>query len=411
MQYSTKCDVAVIGAGPYGLSVAAHLRAAGVDTKIFGEPMGFWRNNMPQGMTLRSPWQATHLSDPSRRFTLDDFFDADVDRSVGLARDKFVDYGTWFQRSGVGEIDPRRVQNVAPDANGFELALDDGSRLAARRVVVAVGLRNQELRPLVFAGLPRDLVSHSADHSTLAPFAARRVAVIGGGQSAGESAALLNEAGADVTLISRDRIRFLGEPGSAGAARRAARNMLGTWLSAPSQIGSFPYNYPTEFPQVLHRLPQRLRAWHSEIVLAATCAHWVRPRLAGVRIDEGRQIRRARRTGNIVSLTLDNGRFEFDHVLLATGFSLSVAQMGLFEPAVLDRMDCHIGSPVLSRGLQSSIPGLYFAGSSAVMSYGAQLRFVAGVDFAARNIARSVLGARGRLPAPSAGQLDLSPAV
>src|ERR1700760_1616078 len=67
------CDVAIIGAGPYGLSIAAHLRAAGVDFRIFGKPMGFWRDHMPDGMHLKSEGFASSLSEPSGKFTLGAF--------------------------------------------------------------------------------------------------------------------------------------------------------------------------------------------------------------------------------------------------------------------------------------------------------------------------------------------------
>src|SRR5215472_17796598 len=67
------CEVAVIGAGPYGLAVAAHLRAADISTRVFGRALSFWRENMPKGMRLRSPWIATQIADPDRRFSLDAF--------------------------------------------------------------------------------------------------------------------------------------------------------------------------------------------------------------------------------------------------------------------------------------------------------------------------------------------------
>ncbi len=68
---SPEYDVAVIGAGPYGLSAGMHLRANGMSVRIFGEPMDFWASKMPQGMLLRSPREASNLSDPQDAFTLE----------------------------------------------------------------------------------------------------------------------------------------------------------------------------------------------------------------------------------------------------------------------------------------------------------------------------------------------------
>jgi cation diffusion facilitator CzcD-associated flavoprotein CzcO len=70
---SDAVDVAIVGAGPYGLSVAAHLRGAGVSYRQFGLPMHLWRDAMPRGMFLKSQGFASNLSDPERSHTLEAF--------------------------------------------------------------------------------------------------------------------------------------------------------------------------------------------------------------------------------------------------------------------------------------------------------------------------------------------------
>jgi cation diffusion facilitator CzcD-associated flavoprotein CzcO len=91
---SSICDVAIVGAGPYGLSAAAHLRAAGVEARVFGRTMEFWERQMPAGMLLRSSWNACHISDPNHRLTLDDY---QVNRGTTLGApvplDSFIAYG------------------------------------------------------------------------------------------------------------------------------------------------------------------------------------------------------------------------------------------------------------------------------------------------------------------------------
>src|SRR5690348_13176759 len=66
-------DVAIIGAGPYGLSLAAHFRELGLDYRIFGKPMQSWRENMPADMLLKSEGFASNLDDPSGQATLERF--------------------------------------------------------------------------------------------------------------------------------------------------------------------------------------------------------------------------------------------------------------------------------------------------------------------------------------------------
>ena len=148
---SDSCEVAIIGAGPYGLAVAAHLRAVNVSIRVFGEVMSFWRRNMPQGMKLRSPWIATHIADPFDRYLLDDYFrEAGLHQPDLLPVKNFIGYGTWFQERAVPDLDTRAVVEVAALDGGFRLALDDGKNFFARRVVMATGLLDHEHRPAQF---------------------------------------------------------------------------------------------------------------------------------------------------------------------------------------------------------------------------------------------------------------------
>ena len=108
---STTSPVAIIGAGPYGLSAAAYLRAAHVDVHIFGQPMGFWLRHMPAGMWLRSRWEASRIADPTHTYTLDEFqvrCGTHVCEPIPLQ--DFIAYGQWFQRQVVPDVDPRCVR-------------------------------------------------------------------------------------------------------------------------------------------------------------------------------------------------------------------------------------------------------------------------------------------------------------
>jgi cation diffusion facilitator CzcD-associated flavoprotein CzcO len=389
------CDVAIVGAGPYGLSLASHLKAAKVDTRIFGDPLSFWRQNMPQGMQVRSAWDATHIVDPHQRFTLDAYAAASgLGKPDPLPREDFVRYGDWFQRSAVPDLDRRKVARIDATEGGFLLRLDDGQALGARRVVVAAGLANQAYRPSQFAALPSELVSHTCDHSSLASFRGRRVAVIGCGQSGCEGAALLNEAGAEVDIISRDPIHWLGAGTSGHLARRDLYWRLHKMLSTRSGVGPFPLNWLNEAPEIVHRLPKSLRAAINAMSLRPGAAGWIKPRLGGVHIDSGRVVFGARQSGERIILDLDNGSREFDHVMLATGYRIDVARFGFLGPDLLKGLATDHGSPILSQGYESSVHGLHFIGASAVGSFGPLLRFVWGAGYAARGVTTYVLARR-----------------
>jgi cation diffusion facilitator CzcD-associated flavoprotein CzcO len=403
------CEVAVIGAGPYGLSVAAHLRQSGLTTKVFGEPMSFWRRHMPKGMRLRSPWRATHIADPGGEFSLDAFAVAQrADRSAPLMLESFIAYGEWFCGHAVGDVDRRAVRSVEATGtgngndNGFQIALADGEIFAAHRVVIATGLANQDYRPPVFAGLPATLVSHACDHGDLAPFRAKHVAVIGRGQSATESAALLAEAGAEAELISRGDVHWLGE----ATAEKSAMQQIHDALAAPSAVGPFPLSWLAEAPALVRYMPFELRDWFSKRCLKAGAAGWLKPRFANVTCNAGRTIVGVRaETGRIV-LELDNGPRPFDHVLLGTGYRIDISRIGILSPKLLDKIARVDGSPLLRAGLESSVPGLHFVGSSAVKSFGPLMRFVAGASYAARAVSRAALVRRAER-----GDAGLSPAL
>jgi FAD-dependent urate hydroxylase len=393
------CEVAVIGAGPYGLSVAAHLRHAGLSTHVFGEPMSFWRGHMPKGMRLRSPWRASHLSDPAGALSLDAYAgDHHIEPDAPLPLDEFVAYGLWFQERAVPEVDRRMVRLIAKSGSGFQLELTDGDVFAADRVVIATGLANQDYRPHAFRGLPAALVSHACEHTDFALLRGKHVAVIGRGQSACESAILLAEAGAAVDLISRGDIHWLGAAQST-APKRAAWQLREA-LAAPSAVGPFPLSWLVELPALVRRLPSRPRERFTTRCLKAGAAGWLKPRFSDVRCHAGRTIIGAHVAGARIVVELDSGTPSFDHVVLGTGYRVDVSRIGILSPQLLESIACADGSPLLRPGFESSVPRLHFVGSYAVKSFGPLLRFVAGVPYAARTVTDAALRQRSHRTGP-----------
>jgi hypothetical protein len=209
-----------------------------------------------------------------------------------------------------------------------------------------------------------------------------------------------------VELICRDDLIWNADPGRRSLLRKTVRSLLGNILIPPSQVGPFPYNWLNEAPGIVHRLSQVTRDQVNETSLRATAVLWLRPRLKDVRVNGQRSIMAAKRVGDQVLLTLDNGVRCFDHVLLATGYRFDVDRMSLLDSRLRERIVRRDGLPVLSGGLESSVPGLHFVGSAAVGSYGPLLRFIAGAGFAARRVTRAVR--QGARAADVAGSLGLA---
>lgn len=391
------CEVVIIGAGPYGLSIATHLKAAKIATRIFGDTMGFWRRNMPNGMKLRSPWRASHLDDPNKEHSLDNFArEHEIAKVENLPLADFVRYGEWFQRRSVPDVDTRMVRRVGFGPSGFRTQLADGDSIDSKCVVVAMGLTNQAYKPAEFDGLPSSLVSHSGDVVNPADFRGRRVAVIGRGQSACESAVLLHEAGAEVEQIARGDVRWIG----AEAGQVQHRDWLfrvREALQAPSAIGPFPYNWLVDLPMLLHHLPPELRERIALLNLRPAASAWLKARAVGMRINPGRTIVAAKAKGdNHIDLQLDTGTTTYDHVVLATGYRTNVGKLGILADEVLAQVAHRGNYPVLSAGFESSVAGLHFVGSPAVGSFGALPRFVAGAGFAARRVTQAARAGASR---------------
>jgi cation diffusion facilitator CzcD-associated flavoprotein CzcO len=366
-----------------------HLRRMGVDAYALGDPMSFWRT-MPKGMHLRSNWTATSIGEPHGPLSLDSYV-AETGDPVGspVPLDKFVEYGNWFQQRAVPDLDARRVARVDRGANGFELELSDGERMTARRVVVACGIEPFAWRPRGFDSLPQELVSHTADHEDLARFAGRRVAVVGGGQSAFESAALMAEAGADVDVfVRRSRVVWL--------KANSPKNVLGPIgpvVYAPTDVGPLWYSRLVATPDLFRRLPRRAQTRIAYRSIRPACSNWVRVRLDDVKIHLDTSVSVAGHTDDTLRLAVDGSEREFDRLVLGTGYKLDIARYPFLAPGLLAGIERVAGYPILARGLESSVAGLHFLGAPAAWSFGPTQRFVSGSWYGGRTVARAIASA------------------
>ena len=411
-------EVVVIGAGPYGLSAASHLRSAGIDTRVIGEPMELWHRQMPNGMLLRSAPRASSIADAAGgRRTLSRWSrEHGVTIPDAIPLSTFLRYAAWFQEHEVPEIDRRRALAVAVNGVGFSVALDDGERLHARRVVVAAGPAPFARRPPQFGGLEPGRVLHTSELQDLAGFNGRRVLIVGAGQSALESAALLHEAGARASLVAREEaITWLpGDDGTVGeatagtghpatarlwrAGHPATARLWRAFQPPPTGVGGRASGWLAAAPDVIHRTPSALgRVVRARCMRPAGSA-WIPPRLGGVEVTLGRAVTRLEATAGGVRVEFDDGSVrEVDTVVLGTGNAVDVRRYAFLSPDLLAALELRAGAPVLGRGLESSVPGLHFLGAPAAHSFGPLLNFVVGTWFAGPALVDRMLGRRGRV--------------
>ena len=398
-------STAIIGAGPYGLSVAAHLRRRGVSFRIFGRPMDSWVAHMPKGMMLKSDGFASNIYDPESAFTLEKFC---AERGIEYAHaglpvrlETFAAYGLAFKDRMVPELEDKLVANVRRVRDGFELQLADGETFQARTVVLAVGITHFDYVPESLVHLPAEFLSHSARHHEVEPFRGRDVVVIGGGSSAMDLAGLLHEAGAHVQLVSRrQELKFhsqpTGKPRSRWQQIRHPQSGLG-----PGMRSRFFANAPAVF----HYLPESIRVEAVRKTLGPSGGWFIRDKVIGkVPLHLGCTPTGAEVKNGKVHLTVrtaDGGKREIatEHIIAATGYRVNMGRLEFLSSEIRSQIKTVDGSPKLSSSFESTVPGIYFVGVAAAVSFGPVMRFAFGAGFAARRISQTMAKALAQAPA------------
>jgi lysine/ornithine N-monooxygenase len=381
--------VVIVGAGPYGLSLAAHLHGRGAPFRIFGKPFDTWRNHMPNGMFLKSEGFASNLSDPAGTLTLRRFAAehghpyADIGLPVPI--DLFTQYGDWFREHAVPEVETVEVVQIHRRNGGFAVEPASGPPVETRRVVLAVGVGAFAHVPTELRDLGQQHLSHPFDHATFGAFEKQDVAVIGAGQSALETAALLYESGARPTVVCRcDALAWNPAP---------PPDPRLTW--SMTELGrGWKFRAYTAVPGAFRRLPDHTRARIVRTALGPAGAWWLRERLTSVPLLTGTRILGASVSSGKVVLelqTADGAReLAVDHVIAATGYRVDVDRIGILAPELRAEIARANGSPRLNRRFESTAPGLHFVGLAAANSFGPAMRFVFGSAFAARRVTAAV---------------------
>ncbi len=387
-------QVVIIGAGPYGLSLAAHLNDRKIACRIFGRPMQMWRDRMPHGMVLNSGGFACNLTAGHSSFTLEDFcaekgytYDA---THIPVKLEHFIEYGMEFQKRLVPQLEEHDVVAVRRVLNGFRVRLEDGGELLTSLLVVAVGLCHFASVPKVFEGLPHRYVSHSSKHADLAGLAGKQVTILGAGASALEMAAILKDHGADVTLTAPDKaVRFHTLP------HEGER----TWierLRAPSTPIGLGWRcwMACNGPHIFRLLPEDLRRKLLKKHPGSAGGWTIKRRVLGkVSMLLGVEVTHASIQNGRVSLTLmeADGRtteHATEHVIAATGYEVDLTRLNFLGAGLRTEIKASNGAPVLDANFQTSVRGLYFVGEAAAPTFGPLMRFACGARYCSAWLSR-----------------------
>jgi cation diffusion facilitator CzcD-associated flavoprotein CzcO len=382
-------DVAVIGAGPFGLSIAAHLQDRAV--RVFGTEMETWRHRMPREMLMRSAWAETSLSAPGGVGTIDHWLQAaNETRQEPIPLELFLRYSQWFIERFVADRDSSDIANVELNGSGYRLTTAAGVEVDARTIVLSVGVM-----PFAYVPAPlKELFGAEVALATGSPddaqrYAGRRVLVVGGGQAGLESSGLAAHAGAKVELVTRSNVRWFADR-EPHHPRTPFRQKLYKLAYPVVGYGPPPLNRFAIHPDLFAALPESTRRKLTGRLLRSGGSPWLRKITEReVKITEHCTVVNVEKKSDSLLVRLSDGsEREVDDVIIACGYRFDLDRLEFLAPEVRSRIAIRNGWPVLDRYFRSTDPNVIFVGYAAENRFGALSRFVLGADFTATRVRR-----------------------
>ena len=389
-----KIENLIIGAGPYGLSIAAHLKEWKIPFQLYGTPMESWRDYMPDGMLLRSEAFASNLWDPKRKFTFAKFcreknlpYQA-FGKPVSLTQ--FLEYTDWFREHAVGQIQETHATHIRKIPNGFAVEFADGTQVEAKHVILATGHMAFCSFPPELAKLSEKFCQHSAQIKDVKKYSGRDVVVVGAGQAALETAALLQESGARVKLLMRKEKLVWN-----ALATRLDRSLLDKLKKPEAGLGAgWKTVAISELPRVFRFLfSQEKRHRFVKTNWGPAGAYWLRDRVENrIPMLKGHHLRGADEISGRIKLSVEgpDGKKELlaDHVIAATGFKADIDRLEYLDSELKRKIKREGEAPALSSRFETSVPGLYIVGIATAPIFGPVMRFMFGAKHAAPIVSR-----------------------
>jgi FAD-dependent urate hydroxylase len=380
--------ITIVGAGPYGLSIAAHLRKRAARFELLGTLLESWRYHMPRGMLLKSERFASNLWDPERRYTLRRYFEAQKVpyQPIGhpLSLEQFLEYAEWFRQHTAVEPRDVKVTELRRAPGGFRLTLADGSAFTSRSTVLATGQMAFRRLPPELAAVSEPLVMHSTRIGDVRSYCGRDVCVIGGGQSALETAALMHESGAHVRLLVREDHLEWNAPSK---PRSSIRRLLEPDAGVASGWRSWGIS---ELPRVFRWcFAPEWRHWFVAHSYGPSGSWWLRARCEGhVEMLLRSRVLSAEPAGQRVRLRVETPQgvqiIETQHVVAATGFKIDIDRLDYLEPSLSRAITREArGIPALDSRFETSVPGLFIVGAASAPVFGPIMRFMYGAKHVA----------------------------
>jgi cation diffusion facilitator CzcD-associated flavoprotein CzcO len=372
----------IIGAGPFGLAMSAHAKHLGIDHIVVGKTMEFWKENMPEGMLLRSDchW---HL-DPENEHTINKFLELNgltYNDVEPLSVQFYLSYVQWFIEKKQIEVLETYVQKLDEDADGFTAYLDNGTTIHAKFVVIAMGLQYFQFVPVaLMKDLPQSSYTHSSDFVDMKSMKNKRVLILGGRQSAFEWAALLNEAGAKTVYLSyrHDTPQFTQSDWA------WVNPMVDHIAEEPSWFRKLSLQEQENISKRLWAEGRlKLEPWLAKRIKKENIKLLPSTRLLScVRIESGELKIMFDKAPNITA----------DHIILATGFKVNIHNLPFLAAGnILSKLSINNDHPAIDEYFQTNIPGLFITSMAASQDFGPFFGFTIAVRTSAKLIGKRIM--------------------
>ncbi len=365
-----KTPLLVVGAGPFGLSLATYLKHKNIEHIQVGYSMDYWKNHMPKDMYLRSAcdWHLDAVNEDTIMKYLEsqNLKPADVEP---LTLDFYLGYAKWFQSQKRLAPRPAWVKTLNRADDSFHAVLDDGSEIEAQKVVLAVGLRYFKNIPEEYKTLfPEDTFHHTAELVDFSMLKDKRVLIVGGRQSAFEWAALIHEQGAKEIHLTYRHDTPAFEP----SEWAWVNPILGDMVNQPAWFRNLSQE---EKDQVGKRMwaegRLKLEPWLVKRISKDTITTHPHTHVTQCKDLSSRELQ--------ITLS-DNATLMIDHVVMATGYKMDITRIPLLANGnLVDQISTKNGFPILDEGFQSSVPNLYFTGFPAAQDFGPFFGFTSAV--------------------------------
>lgn len=342
----------IVGAGPYGLSLANYMSEMGQDFKIIGKPMELWKNHTFTDASLRSDMATSEIAHPDNAYSLSTFRNqkgrASGAGSERVSVQEYRQYIDWVLNALPYEIIEVYLNNLSQKEDHFEAELTSGEKILAKQVVIATGVAHHLKVPDEFSKA-RDVI-HSYYTQEIEALQNKKVLVVGAGQSAAEAMEICQKNKNLVHWYARKEPRFYSEP-----------------LDLPKWI----FDLVVKSAGFFRRLPHGLIKAIFSIFSATTMTPDNESKLAGV---------------DRFSTMPDLDRY--DHVIAATGYNYTLNHMSFLADELRDNLEMKAAMPRIDKNFMSSLSNLYFIGPSTEMFFGPPMKFMIGSQYVAPKLSK-----------------------